>query len=68
MTEEKDSLHCPACGRLMKKIEGLCPFCGANPKDIHSEIKREEFKEEHLKIARNTRFQRKDKQHGMKKG
>ncbi|MCL4416392.1 MAG: hypothetical protein M1475_06030 [Actinobacteria bacterium] len=68
MMQERDKLHCPACGRLIKKIEGLCPFCGANPKDAPSQFTRKDIEKEHLKSIKNIRFHRKDKHHGMKKG
>ena len=66
MVEKNDEQTCPACGRLMK-IEGECPFCGAESKDIPAPIKREERSEKHLKVERNTRFHRRGKHHGDEK-
>lgn len=67
MNKERDKgISCPGCGRFIKILTEICPYCGAKPKNFPTKLVEEKIEKEHLKKIRNTRYQKRDKHYGIK--
>ena len=42
MEKDEKGSKCPSCGKFIKKLEAMCPYCGARPVDIPEDIRRED--------------------------
>ena len=66
MVKEKDEVSCSSCGRFIKKLAEICPYCGAKPDNPPKELMEEKIEKDHLRSTKNIRYQRKDKHYGNK--
>jgi hypothetical protein len=66
LAKENDKTFCPNCGKFIKKLAAICPYCGAKPDNLPSEIEDEKIKREHLKNEKNTRTPKKKKDYGVR--
>ena len=42
MKDKKEETKCPNCGRFVKKLEAICPYCGIRPVDLPEDFKEKE--------------------------
>jgi hypothetical protein len=66
LAKENDKISCPNCGKFIKKLAEICPYCGAKPHNPPSEIEDEKIEREHLKNEKNTRTPKKKKDYGVR--
>ncbi|MCL4377043.1 MAG: zinc ribbon domain-containing protein, partial [Actinobacteria bacterium] len=55
LAKEKDKTFCPNCGKFIKKLAAICPYCGAKPENPPLEIGDEKIEREHLNNVKNIR-------------
>ena len=39
MNNKEKETKCPSCGRFIKKLEAMCPYCGAMPVELPEDYK-----------------------------
>jgi hypothetical protein len=39
MDKRNEEEKCPSCGKFIKKLAAICPYCGAKPADLPKEFK-----------------------------
>jgi rRNA maturation endonuclease Nob1 len=64
--ETDKGISCPGCGRFIKILDEICPYCGAKPKNFPTKLMEEKIEKGYSKKIRNTRYQKKDKHYGIK--
>ncbi len=42
MEQNEKGSKCPSCGRFIKKLEAMCPYCGARPVDLPEDAREKE--------------------------
>ena len=40
MDVKEEESKCPNCGKFIKKLAAICPYCGAKPVDLPEDFKK----------------------------